>query len=146
MARRRAACGFAVLALLVSTQVWAASGSYYGGTSPDHTEVLLYLDGGKFLGQKGVFHTLQADVRTVRKGREVDTGDRCQYIYNPANHAQDRIACDPTARGRLSGVVYQVNPQRFKDSHGEEAEMRCTQRCSRLVPKLLQLTAEEDNA
>lgn len=146
MALRRAACGLAVLALLVSPQAWAASGSYYGGTSPDHTEVLLYLDGGKFMGQKGVFHTLQTDVRTIRKGREVATGDRCHYIYNPANHAQDRIECDPTARGRLSGVVYQVNQQRFKDSHGEEVEMRCTQRCSHQVPKLLQLTAEEDNA
>lgn len=146
MARRRAACGLAVLALLICTQALGASGSYYGGTSPDHTEVRLYLDGGPFMGQKGVFHTLQADTRVVRKGREVATADHCRYIYNPGNHAQDRIACAPTAQGRLSGAVYQVNPQRFQESHGEVAEMRCVQRCGRRVPKVLQLNAEEDNA
>ncbi len=142
MALRYAAC---VLALLTSTQAFGSQGSYYAGTSQDTTQLLLYLDGGKFLGQKGAFHTLQTDIRTLQNRREVKTADRCRYIYNPANHAQDRIECAQTVGGRLSGVVYEINQKRFKDSHGEVEEMRCVQRCSRQAPKVLQLVVEEDN-
>lgn len=105
----------------------------------------LYLDGGKFLRQQGDFHVLQTDIRIQRNGRSVGTTDRCRYLYNPANHANNRIECDDTARGPLRGVVYTLNQKLFKESGGETQQMRCVQRCSRLVPKVLTLDVEEDN-
>ena len=131
--------------LLACTQAFGSLGAHYAGTSPDKTEVQLYLDGGKFLGQKGDVHTLQTDIRILHKGRVVPTADRCLYIYNPTNHAHNRIECAARAGARLGGVVYTVEPKLFKESGGEVQDMRCTQGCSRQVPKVLALEVEEDN-
>ena len=136
----------AALSLLMAcTQAFGSLGAHYAGTSANGAEVQLYLDGGKFLGQQGGVHTLQTDIRIQRNGRAVQTADRCRYIYNPANHAHNRIECDDTARGQLRGVVYTLDQKLFKESGGEIQEMRCVQRCSRLVPKVLALDVEEDN-
>ena len=129
--------------LLACTQACASLGAHYVGTSTDGTQVQLYLDGGKFLGPQGDFHVLQTDIRIQRNGRSVGTTDRCRYLYNPANHANNRIECDDTARGPLRGVVYTLNQKLCKESGGETQEMRCVQRCSRQVPKVLE--ADEDN-
>lgn len=131
--------------LLACTQAFGSLGAHYIGTSPDQTQVQLYLDGGKFLGPQGDFHVLQTDIRIQRNGRSVGTADHCRYIYNPANHTENRIECDDTARGRLRGVVYTLDQKLFRDSGGETQEMRCAQRCSRQVPKVLVLEADEDN-
>jgi hypothetical protein len=135
----------AVLLALFSTHAFGSAGSYFAGANQSNVQILLYLNGGKFIGQKGAFQTLQTDVRLLHGRREVLTADMCHYIYNPANSAQDRIECAQTAQGYLSGVVYVVNQQRLKDSHGEMQEMRCIHRCSRRAPKVLQLTVDEDN-
>ena len=131
--------------LLACTQVFGSLGAHYVGTSADKTQVQLYLDGGKFLGQQGGVHILQTDIRIQRNGRTVQTADRCRYLYNPANHAHNRIECDDTARGHLRGAVYTLDQKLFKESGGETHEMRCTQRCSRQVPQVLELDVEEDN-
>ena len=131
--------------LLACTQAFGSLGAHYAGTSPDKTQVQLYLDGGKFLGQKGGFHTLQTDIRILQNRRAVTTTDRCLYIYNPTNHALNRIECAARAGTRLGGVVYTVDPKRFKESGGEVQEMRCTQGCNCQVPKVLQLEADADN-
>ena len=134
----------AALSLLMAcTQAFGSLGAHYAGTSANGAEVQLYLDGGKFLGQQGDFHVLQTDIRIQRNGRSVGTTDRCRYLYNPANHANNRIECDDTARGPHRGVVYTLNQKLFKESGGETQEMRCVQRCSRQVPKVLE--ADEDN-
>jgi hypothetical protein len=133
----------ALLALLASPLAHAAFGAHYSGTSPNQAQVLLYLDGGKFLGQRGVFEVLQVDIRILENRRAIKTADRCQYIYNPSNPAQNRIECARTAQGYLSGVVYQAQPP--QQSHGDVQEMRCVQNCSRRAPLVLQLEVDEDN-
>ena len=131
--------------LLACTQACASLGAHYVGTSTDGTQVQLYLDGGKLLGPQGDFHVLQTDIRIQQKRRAVKTADSCRYIYNPAHRAHDRIECAERAGARLSGVVYTLDQQLFQDSKGETQDMRCVQRCSRQVPRVLQLEADEDN-
>lgn len=142
VARQAAA---AIGLLLACTHAFGSLGAHYVGTSADKVQVQLYLDGGKFLGQHGDFHVLQTDIRVQRNDRPVATTGRCHYIYNPANHAHNRIECDDAARGRLRGVVYTLDQKLFKESGGETQEMRCTQGCSRQVPKVLALEVDEDN-
>ena len=72
-----------------STHAFGSLGAHYAGTSADGAEVQLYLDGGKFLRQQGDFHVLQTDIRIQRNGRSVGTTDRCRYLDNPANHANN---------------------------------------------------------
>lgn len=48
-------------------------------------------------------------------------------------------------RGAAQRRGLHLDQQLFQDSKGETQEMRCVQRCSRQVPRVLQLEADEDN-
>lgn len=136
----------AVLALLVaSTSAQASFGAHYLGTSRDHTQFRLYLDGGAFLGRTGAFQAIRVTTHQVRPGQPLRAMEGCVYRFDDTNRRRDRIDCAEDAPHPLRGVAYARDPAQTGKGAGGPDRLVCVRRCGGTVPQRLSLEAEEDN-
>lgn len=137
----------ALASVVVSGSAFGAFDTpHYLGSSRDHNEFKVYLNGGGFLGRTGSMQAIKVTVHQVRKGLLVRSLEGCVYRFDESNRLRDRIECAVSTPGPLSGVEYARDLKQIKKGAHELDLLVCVRRCGRQVPQRLSLEeAEEDN-
>lgn len=143
---RKTASLITLASLVVSSSAFGAFGAHYLGTSRDHSEFRMYLDGGEFLGRTASFYTIGVAVHQLRKGQPLRRLGGCVYRFDDMDRRKDRLECAENKASPLSGVEYAREATHGEKGTVDLTELVCVRRCSRQVPLRLRLeSADEDN-